>query len=590
LHNGVLTRVLDPRLDELLKTERQALVELRAALARFGATPADQATLDRSVEQLDELFLLVVIGEFNAGKSAFINALIGLPVLEEGVTPTTSQVTILRYGEHEQRVVVGSHLHAVTAPIDLLREIHIVDTPGTNAIIREHETITSEFVPRSDLVLFLTSADRPFTETERAFLERIRDWGKKIVFVINKMDIFERHEDAAAVRAFVAEHARRLAGVEPDVFGVSARAAQRAKRGEPALWASSGFEPLERYIKERLDGGGRARLKLENPLGVGRHLAERYLRLAEGRRTLLDADFSTLEDLERQVSLYEQDMTRDFGLRMAEIDKVLLEMEQRGHDFFDETMRIGRVFDLINRSRVQKMFEDQVVGDTPRLVERRVDDLIDWMVDADFRQWRTVTNSLANRRREHEGRLPVDDVGNFSSDRSRLIDSVGREAQRVVETYDRRRESAALAESARGAVAAAAAAGAGALGLGALVTAVATTAAADVTGLLMASAIAAIGFFILPAKRKQGKAEMRGKITRMRDRLASALRSQFEQEIKRSAGRIRESVAPYSRFVRAEGEKLAETASAFRGSLDALDRVRAELERALPQPTGSTRL
>ncbi|MGH9314194.1 MAG: hypothetical protein ACRD1S_13480, partial [Vicinamibacterales bacterium] len=78
--------------------------------------------------------------------------------------------------------------------------------------------------------------------------------------------------------------------------------------------------------------------------------------------------------------------------------------------------------------------------------------------------------------------------------------------------------------------------------------------------------------------------EMRGKITAMRDRLASALRSQFAQEIKRSALRIRESVAPYSRFVRAEGEKLSETASAFRGSLDALDRVRAELERELPEP------
>jgi small GTP-binding protein len=581
----VLRRLVDARLDELLKKERRALTELRVALARLGASAEDQATLDRSVEQLDELFLLVIVGEFNAGKSAFINALVGHPILEEGVTPTTSQITVLRYGEREQRIVAEQNVLHVTAPVDMLREIHIVDTPGTNAIIREHEALTSKFVPRADLVLFLTSADRPFTETERAFLERIRDWGKKIVFVINKVDIFERPEEAAAVRAFVAGHARRLIGVEPDVFGVSARTALRAKRGEPAVWAASGFEALERYIEERLDAEGRMRLKLENPLGVGRHLAERYLRTVESRRTLLEADVATLEDVERHVAMYEEDMARGFALRMTEIDKVLLEMEQRGHDFFDEMLRIGRVFDLVNRSRVQKMFEDQVVGDTPRLVERRVDELIDWMVDADFRQWRSVTATLAARRREHEGLLPDDEIGTFSSDRARLIDSVGREAQRVVETYDRTRESAALAEGARGAVAAAAAAGAGALGLGALVTAVATTAAADVTGLLMASAMAAIGFFILPAKRRQGKAEMRGKITAMRDRLANALRSQFEEEIKRSAGRIRESVAPYSRFIRAEREKLDETALAFRGTLDALDRVRAELERALPQHT-----
>jgi predicted GTPase len=49
----------------------------------------------------------------------------------------------------------------------------IVDTPGTNAIVREHEALTSQFVPRSDLVLFITSADRPFTESEKIFLQHI---------------------------------------------------------------------------------------------------------------------------------------------------------------------------------------------------------------------------------------------------------------------------------------------------------------------------------------------------------------------------------------------------------------------------------
>ena len=68
----------------------------------------------------------------------------------------------------------------ITAPVEMLREINIVDTPGTNAVRREHEALTREFVPRSDLVLFITSADRPFTESERAFLQSIREWGKKV--------------------------------------------------------------------------------------------------------------------------------------------------------------------------------------------------------------------------------------------------------------------------------------------------------------------------------------------------------------------------------------------------------------------------
>ena len=167
----MLSKILTPAQDELLKDERRLLSRLRTTLSRFDAAPEHQQALDRSIEQLDELFLLVIVGEFNAGKSAFINALLGSRVVTEGVTPTTAQINVLQYGEAVERHVRESNLHVITAPSPLLREIHIVDTPGTNAIIREHEAITSEFVPRSDLVLFVTSADRPFTR-DRAGVPR----------------------------------------------------------------------------------------------------------------------------------------------------------------------------------------------------------------------------------------------------------------------------------------------------------------------------------------------------------------------------------------------------------------------------------
>ncbi len=137
-----------------------------------------------------------------------------------------------------------------TAPAELLREVQIVDTPGTNAIIREHEQITTNFVPRADLVLFVTSADRPFTETERAFLETIRGWGKKIVVVVNKVDIFERPEELDEVLTFVRSASQQLLGTSPEVFAVSARLALRAKQGSPSVWTASRFEPLERYIAD----------------------------------------------------------------------------------------------------------------------------------------------------------------------------------------------------------------------------------------------------------------------------------------------------------------------------------------------------
>jgi len=576
---GMLTRILSAGEQELVREERRILNELRASLIRFGASDENLAPLEQSIEQLDELFLLVVVGEFNAGKSAFINALTGKRVMEEGVTPTTAQVTLLRHGDERTTRRLDADLSTIAAPADLLREIHIVDTPGTNAVIREHERITADFIPRADLVLFVTSADRPFTETERAFLEQIRDWGKKIVIVINKIDILPGPRELEEVRAYVTDNAKRLLGTAPEIFGVSSRDAFRAKNGQPALWQSSGFEALERYIESTLDQTARTRLKLLNPIGVGTALIERYSAATRERRTMIQEDFALLDDVEAQLAVYESDMARDFEGRMAGVDNVLLEMERRGQEYFDDTMRIGRMFDLLNRARVQEGFERQVVADAPQQIEKRVGDLVDWLVEADYRQWQRVTRHLSDRRREFRERIVGDEESReFHDERRRMVESVGRTAQRVVDTYDRRREASELADGARNAVAAAAAAGAGAVGLGTLVTIAASTAAADVTGIILAGVIAALGFFIIPAKRTQAKAEMRRKIADVRSRLSSALRRQFEEEIKRSSTRMRESIAPYSRFVRAEGDKLREVDARLQQLAAELSSVRRRIE------------
>ena len=171
--------VLREQQRELLRQERQLASELQACLYGFEGADAYATTLRQVTDALDEMFLLVIVGEFNAGKSACINALLHELVLEEGVVPTTTQITIMRYGEKSEQSRRVRDLLELHYPADFLQDISIVDTPGTNAIEREHERLTEEFIPRSDLILFVTSVDRPFTESERAFLERIRTWGKK---------------------------------------------------------------------------------------------------------------------------------------------------------------------------------------------------------------------------------------------------------------------------------------------------------------------------------------------------------------------------------------------------------------------------
>ena len=179
----------------------------------------------------------MIVGEFNAGKSAFINALVGAEIMPEGVTPTTSVINLLRHGTEPAVTMQADGVIVREYPAQFLEEITIVDTPGTNAIIREHEQLTQQFVPRSDMVLFVTSADRPFTESERAFMASIRDWGKKIVVVINKVDLLRDETSVAEVTEFVRENIERLLGFSPRsvprlvAAGATGEGAGRAQSG-----------------------------------------------------------------------------------------------------------------------------------------------------------------------------------------------------------------------------------------------------------------------------------------------------------------------------------------------------------------------
>ena len=327
--------------------------------------------IKQALHQLDELFLLVVVGEFNAGKTAFLNAMLGEKLLTEGVLPTTSQIQLLRHGDRLTQEISGEDTLLVHLPVEWLREINLVDTPGTNAVIQRHQEITEHFVPRSDLVLFVTSADRPFSESERAFLERIRQWGKKIVVVINKIDLIDSPDERAQIVQFVGDNAERLLGVRPKIFAVSARNALQAKlaanmqaANDPARergdapsgpqWEASQFAPLEAYVLYSLDASQRLRLKLENPLGVAARITDTYDDLIVRRKQVLRDDFSALDAIEEQLAAYEADMRRDFKYHLSHVENALYGMAERGDKFFDETLSIWRLPDLINGDKLPR--------------------------------------------------------------------------------------------------------------------------------------------------------------------------------------------------------------------------------------------
>ena len=575
--------ILSEREQDLRSREQELLERLATALARFGGDvePDDLRRFREARDQLTGLFLLVVAGEFNSGKSSFINALLGERVLPEGVTPTTDRINLLRYGPEITEQHLEAFLLERTYPAELLREITIVDTPGTNAIIRRHEELTRDFIPRADLVLFVTSADRPFTESERGFLEQIREWGKKIVFVVNKIDILPRPEDRQQVLGFVREHAQALLAEAPRLFPVSAREALAARAdGSTEGWRSSGLEDVDTYLVRTLNQEERIRLKLLNPLNVGLRLAARYKDVAFERLKLLTQDIETIQSIDRQLALAHEEMLRDVEPRLARLDLLLGDMERRGMRFFEETIRIGRIRSLMDSEGVRRAFEREVIGDTAAQVEAETGRVIDWIVERNLKAWQDVSGYIDRRQiaRHREGM--VGEVGtSFTYNRQALLDSIGRVTREVIGSYDREAEARAIANDVQGTFATTALAQVGALGLGTLVVTLLTGAVADVTGLVLATTLAISGFYVIPRRRRQAQREFSRRIDELRQRLRDGLTRQVHLEIGQSADRINEAIAPYRRFVQSTQQELTDARGSLVATEDSLLRLRAEIER-----------
>ena len=569
-------QILDKRWKGLADRERALLEGVWEFLAGFGAPAEDAELVRRKLADVEELFLLVIVGEFNSGKSAFINALLGAEISTEGVTPTTDRITVLRHAEEPVERERREGILEKGYPNDFLRDVAIVDTPGTNAIIRHHEELSRGFVPRSDLVLFVTSAERPITQSERDYLELIRDWGKKIVLVVNKVDLLREEQAREEVRLFVEEGIRSTLGLKPPIFFVSAYLARKAKAAAPgiesdALMRASGFAELEGYVRGLLDEEGRVRLKLESPLGVVEELVRRYGRTVDERVALLEDDFRTTEHVEAQLGAYKEDMRRDFEARLAEIENIVMRLEERGDAWFDENIRLLNFRELLRREKVEERFRTEVVADTGELVDARVDELIDWLVDRNLKQWRAIVGYVNDRRQAgSEGRM-IGEVGdNFEYNRARVLRSVGENTQKVVRGYDREKGARDVSLSIQGAVAQTAAVGIGA-GIGAVVVALATSRFIDVTGVIAAAILAGYGLLVLPRQRRKAREEFREKTEALKNRLSEVVRRQFESELDRSVEGMREAIAPYTRFVRVEHARMTEA----KGKLD---RITAEVD------------
>lgn len=240
---------------------------------------------------LNEPFLFVVVGEIKAGKSSFINALLQADVCRVDPAPCTDVIQQIGYGPERTVSDINPYLRRIALPVDILKEIAIVDTPGTNTVIEHHHEITERFIPHSGLVLFVFPAKNPHTRTAWDLLELIREeWRKRVVFVLQQADL-TTDEELRVNRQKVEEYARRRGIDAPVIFATSAR---REQSGE----ADSGFDAVRTYIREAVTGGRHLYLKLRGDLDSAAQMLKKAYDTLKGLERQLAADRRVADEIE----------------------------------------------------------------------------------------------------------------------------------------------------------------------------------------------------------------------------------------------------------------------------------------------------
>jgi GTPase SAR1 family protein len=351
----------------------------------------------------------LIVGEFNAGKSTFINSLLGAEYLKSGVLPTTDKICLLRSippgsngggdikntegntsaidsdSDGDRSLWIGKSnfmlddIEDKIVPNEWLRNVAVIDTPGTNALLSRHEELTTQIIPRADLILFVTSAERPLSDSEGQFLDKISKWGKKIIIIINKMDTLTSEENNQQVIEYVKTHvSSRLnrigAGSHDEVplFPISSKLALSSRLrldnddytglSQSPEWIRSGVSHLEDYLRLTLSSGTVVKSKLLNPLNVSDRLINKYINIIRNRKDNLQTDINIMELLNENKINFKNDIKRDSIYTKEKIFHIINDNNNKIIKYFYEEITINSIIPTILFDINMNEFKKDILG------------------------------------------------------------------------------------------------------------------------------------------------------------------------------------------------------------------------------------
>ena len=412
-----------------LKSELESglagLIKLGSEMQR---PPEELDTLQALLRDISEPLLFVVVGEVKSGKSSLLNALFGNEFAKVDVLPATDRVYIFRYGSDEKSTEISSKLTERYLPIPFLRDFNVVDTPGTNTMVKEHQMVAEDFMPRADIVLFVFSVANPWTQSNWEFLDFLqKNWLKNVVFVLQQIDLREPTE-IDVIHRHLQDTAMRRLGFVPPIFAVSARKALLARTSgldKEKLWEESAFAPLEEQINFIVTESSTRMLKLRSTFQAARVTLEDLNRELGRFLDRIAADGAVLDRLDALLQTRREQMLRQVTALVREVESAYDETTKERTTLLHQELTWWRSFQLIWRRSVgHRELHEKIETKLRQLLQPQMQQAVS-KLEIDLRGlWPQMQDLLENQLSADLQKQARQSVPDFAGQRRELSESI----------------------------------------------------------------------------------------------------------------------------------------------------------------------
>jgi GTPase SAR1 family protein len=537
---------------------------------QIGAPAETLRYLQDLVTSLGQPFLFVVVGEVKAGKSSLLNALFGQEFCKVDVLPATDRIYEFKYGESAYDVRISDHITALHRPIDFLKDFNIVDTPGTNTIVANHQEITENFVPMADLIVFVFAVTNPWAASAWDLLKMIgRQWKKNIVFVVQQADLREPHE-VEIVSKHLDQTVLQILGASCPIFAVSAKKALLAKTGpdgdQERLWRESNFGRLEDWITKTVSHSEQRGGKLFSVAQTAQVVAGGLRARLQGSLDVLRSDTEKLASIRGTFEARKTQSRRQVGGFIREIEQAYDACRERGEKLLEERLTIGQTFKMIlSTGRWERDFQDQVQSEVKTQVEEKIEHALG-LLESDLRSmWQDLQDKVNVQFGSETKKQVRAAVPGFLTQRQEILQRLQLTlVEQMSDARIKEQLQALFGETARWLRVPTGMAAAG--GIATVIAALTHTALLDFTG-TVAGLAALTGTLYAVWRRRKILREYRDQMDQKRGDLTRAVETQLNHAIEAFYHEVGLTFSPLESFCDSESKRHAP----FKDRLDKLD-------------------